>query len=166
MVVNQLKVHPFQISGFRCQPAPLHRGRVQHGEGSANNDPRLESATRFQKCQPNEERLAFQIEPWLFSLRPCNTRALHKACEDGQIKVGRGARALGINHVITRSRLNQITKSLFASLLLRDSFRAIIFVGEETASVWCCSNRLSCSCGCNPTLREGIHQRRGRAVQA
>ena len=24
---NQLKVHPFQISSFRCQPAPLQRAR-------------------------------------------------------------------------------------------------------------------------------------------
>ena len=27
MAFNQLKVNPFQSSGFNCQPAPLHRGR-------------------------------------------------------------------------------------------------------------------------------------------
>ena len=26
LIVHQLKVHPFQSSGFRCQPAPLRRG--------------------------------------------------------------------------------------------------------------------------------------------
>ena len=32
LAFKQLKVHPFQSSGFRCQPAPIHRGFLSPAE--------------------------------------------------------------------------------------------------------------------------------------
>ena len=46
LAFNQLKVHPFQISGFRCQPAPLHRGDMFKCDAIAVGRCRLNTSGR------------------------------------------------------------------------------------------------------------------------
>ena len=56
---NQLKAHPFQIYGFRCQPAPLHQatdpkdvGRVFAREGMRIMTPeKAYVATVVRRCR-------------------------------------------------------------------------------------------------------------------
>ena len=80
--VNQLKAHPFQSSGFRCQPAPLHHElwakdldnleaaidvfEAEDAEvGRCKLDPRLK-ATCFQPLIPESAYGPFNLNP-LFS---------------------------------------------------------------------------------------------------